>query len=77
MSLNYVISGSIIFFKTRLGCTLRSGGSYIDICFEFGVAPGSIYVEGGVLWGTMDMIDRAFLIDFPFDDDNELKDIAT
>jgi hypothetical protein len=30
-------------------------------------------MEGGVLWGTMDMIDRAFQIGFPFDDDNKLR----
>jgi hypothetical protein len=41
------------------------------------VAPGSFYVEGGVLWGIMDMIDRAFQIGFLFDDDdNELRNIA-
>ena len=42
---------------------------------EFGVAPGSFYVKGGVLWGTMNMIDCAFQIGFPFDDDNELREI--
>jgi hypothetical protein len=75
---NYITPGSIISLKTRLACSLRwlAGGCYIDICFEFGVAPGSFYVEGGVLWGTLDMIDRAFQIGFPFDDDSELRNIA-
>ena len=41
--------------NTKLACSLRwmAGGSYLDICFEFGVAIGSFYADGGVLWGTL------------------------
>ncbi len=64
-------SGSNISLRTRLACTLRwlAGGSYIDICFEFGISPGSFYVNGGVLWGTIESIDRIISIGFPFDED--------
>lgn len=68
-------SGSAINMTTRLACTLRwlAGGSYLDICFEFGVAPGSFFQEDGVLWGTMNAIDAAFDLYFPFDDDDRLR----
>jgi hypothetical protein len=48
-------SQSTITTRTRLACCLRwmAGGSYIDICFEFGVAPGSFFHEDGILWETM------------------------
>jgi hypothetical protein len=71
-------SGSHITFRTRLACTLRwmAGGSYLDICFEFGVAPGSFFSDGGVLWGTMDLINESFEIGFPFDNDAKLRKIA-
>lgn len=72
-------SGSQISLRTRLACTLRwlAGGSYIDICFEFGVAPGSFFGEGCVLWGTMDMLDKSFEIGFPFHDEVKLRNIAS
>jgi hypothetical protein len=71
-------SGSLISNKTKLAATLRwlAGGSYIDICFEFGIGYGSFYQDDGVLWGTMIAIDRAFDIAFPFEDDAELKRMA-
>ncbi len=44
-------SGSSISAMTRLAVTLRflAGGSYLDICFAFGVAPGSFYANEGIL----------------------------
>jgi hypothetical protein len=53
-----------------------AGGSYLDICFEFGVAIGSFYHDKGILWGTIELLDESFQIYFPFDDVNELKAIA-
>jgi hypothetical protein len=63
-------SGSEISIITKVACVLRwlAGGSYIDICFAFGIAPGSFYHEDGVLWGTMKIIDACFTIGFPFND---------
>lgn len=71
-------SGSVISLRTRLACTLRwlAGGSYIDICFEFGVAPGSFFVDGGVLWGTMDLLNDLFEIGLPVHDDRKLRKMA-
>ena len=71
-------SGSEISTLTRVAIVLRwlGGGSYLDICFAFGVAPGSFYHEDGVLWGTMKLIDECFVIGFPFDDYSELTRIS-
>lgn len=53
--------------KTRLAVSLRwlAGGSVHDICFAFGVAIGTFYQEGGVLWGTLEAIDQVEEIKFP------------
>lgn len=68
-------SGSSITMTTRLACALRwlAGGSYLDICFAFGVAEGSFFHENGVLWGTLTALDNAFEIYFPFDEPDRLK----
>jgi DDE superfamily endonuclease len=71
-------SNSNISVKTKLACALRwmAGGSYIDICFEFGISPGSFYQEDGVLWETLYAIDSCFKIGFPFHDNDELSNIS-
>ena len=71
-------SGSHTSIRTRLACTLRwlAGGSYIDICFEFGVAPGSFFVDGGVLWGTMHCLNDLFDIGLPVHDEGQLRRMA-
>eukprot|EP01138_Halocafeteria_seosinensis_P009305 gb/GECG01009509.1/.p1 GENE.gb/GECG01009509.1/~~gb/GECG01009509.1/.p1 ORF type:complete len:440 (+),score=36.00 gb/GECG01009509.1/:1-1320(+) len=71
-------SGSPISPCTRLAVALRwlAGGSYIDICFEFGIGLGSFYQDGGVLWGTLEVLDQALELGFPFDDDAELDRLA-
>jgi hypothetical protein len=63
-------SGDLLCMKTRLACALRwmAGGSYLDICFEFGVGQGSFYADSGVLWGNLEAIDRLFEIGVPFSD---------
>ena len=71
-------SGSEVSIVTKVACALRwlAGGSYIDICFAFGIAPGSFYHEDGILWGTLKIIDECFTIGFPFQDQHELKRLA-
>lgn len=56
--------------KTKLACTLRflAGGSYLDICFAFGVSTSIFYKENGVLWPTMGAIDAVLKIGFPLHD---------
>ena len=50
-------SGSVVSPKTALAVTLRwlAGASYIDLCFTWGISMGSFFVDGGVLWGTMEV----------------------
>ena len=70
-------SGSPITPKTKLAVALRwlAGGSYLDICFEFGIGYGTFYQDGGVLWGTLEVLNEALNIGFPFDDKSELNNI--
>ena len=71
-------SGSEVSIVTKVACALRwlAGGSYIDICFAFRVAPGSFYHEDGILWGTLKIIDECFTIGFSFDDMHELRRLS-
>lgn len=64
--------------RIKLASTLRflAGGSYIDICFEFGIAPGSFYLDSSVLWGTIEALDSILNIGFPFQRENELQKTA-
>jgi hypothetical protein len=48
----------------------------LDICFQFGIAIGSFYSENGVIWGMIDALDHALLIEFPFHDANKLQQIS-
>lgn len=70
-------SGSVISSVTRLACTLRwlAGGSYLDICFEFGIGHGTFYQDDGILWGTIVLIDDAFEIGMPVHDADKLDEI--
>jgi hypothetical protein len=74
-----VSSKSCITKATKLYCTLRwlAGGSYIDICFAWGIAKGSFFSTdcGGVLWPTIEAIDYAFDIGLSTDTDS-LKKMA-
>jgi DDE superfamily endonuclease len=64
--------------RTRLAVTLRwlAGGSYLDICFAFGVSIGSFFKDGGVLWGTIEAINNTLEIGFPLNDPAELERIS-
>jgi hypothetical protein len=71
-------SGSTISLRTKLAVSLRwlAGGSYLDLCFAFGIAKGSFFHADGVLWGTLTLIDEALKIEFPFHDVSKLEQIA-
>jgi hypothetical protein len=72
-------SGAPIVLTTRLAVTLRwlAGGSYLDLCFAWGVASSTFYHPDGVLWPTLEAIDVAFEIGFPVDDYSKLEEIAS
>lgn len=53
-------SGQAITARTKLAVTLRwlAGGSYIDICFAWGISKSSFFnADRGVLWPTIDALD--------------------
>ena len=72
-------SGSEINMRSKLAIPLRwlAGASYLDLCFAWGLAIGSFYADGCVLWGTLEAIDDLFDIGMPFENQNELKNIAS
>ena len=45
---------------TKLAVMMRwlGGGSYLDICFAFGIAVGTFYKSKGILWGTMEAVNK-------------------
>ncbi|KAJ1418554.1 hypothetical protein B484DRAFT_453659 [Ochromonadaceae sp. CCMP2298] len=69
-------SGSEIPTRTRLAVTLRwlAGGQHLDICFSFGVSKSSFYSDRGVLWPTIEAIDRLHTIGFPLDDADTIEE---
>jgi hypothetical protein len=68
-------SGSPITTVTRLAVTLRwlAGGSYIDLCFAWGVSVASFYGENGVLWPTIEALDDHLKLGFPLKDEYSLS----
>jgi len=65
--------------KVKLAATLRwlAGGSYLDICFAFGISSSIFFhVKGGILWPTMEALDKVLKIDFPIDDKEQLEVIS-
>ena len=64
--------------RTKLAITLRwlAGGSYLDICFAFGISQGTFFKNEGVLWGTIAAIDKVLQIGFPLNDANRLEEIS-
>lgn len=62
--------------KTKLAATLRwlAGGSYLDICFAFGIASSTFYkADVGILWPTISAIDAVLEIGVPLHDPVELE----
>jgi hypothetical protein len=52
-----------------------AGGSYLDLCFAFGISPSTFFYAEGVLWPTLAAIDAAFHISLPFDDIDKLESL--
>ncbi len=71
-------SGAPIVLVTRWAVTLRwlAGGSYLDLCFAWGVATSTFYHPDGVLWRTIEAIDAAFDLGFLFNDMSRLEALS-
>ncbi len=66
--------------RIKLLCTLRylAGGSHWDICFGFKVGFGSFFHDGpyGVVWPTLEAIDKAFIIGIDLENREEMQRLA-
>jgi hypothetical protein len=71
-------SGGSIPLKTKLAVTLRwlAGGSYLDLCFAWGVAFSTFFHPNGVLWPTLEAIDQAYSLGLPMDDPVQLQKLS-
>ena len=59
-------SGGPITLKTRLAVSLcwLAGGSYLDLCFAWDIAFSTFYHPTGVLWPTLEAINKGFSYGF-------------
>lgn len=71
-------SNQPIVLKTRLAVSLRwlAGGSYLDLCFAWGIATSTFYAEQGVLWPTLTALDAVFPMGFPVDNADKLEELS-
>ena len=74
-------SGSTISKRTKLYATLRwlAGGSYLDICFAWGISSPSFFATDpakGVVWPVIEAIDVTFVMGLPVHDVHALKKMA-
>ena len=71
-------SGEVISLKTRLAVSLRwlAGGSYLDLCFAWGLGISTFYADNGVLWPTIQALDEVFPLGFPVDDEAKLEELS-
>jgi hypothetical protein len=73
-------SGSPISKATTLYATLRylAGGSFYDICFAWDIGKSTFFASDyhGVLWPTIDAIDKALFIGLPVNDKETLERMA-
>jgi hypothetical protein len=53
-----------------------AGGSSLDLCFAWGVAFSTFYHSEGVLWPTLEAIDKAFPIGLPNGDPLKLEELS-
>ena len=53
-----------------------AGGSYLGICFAFGIAAGTFYKSSGTLWGTMEAINKVLSFGFPLHDMAKLEEYS-
>ena len=72
-------SGEPISLTTRLAVSLRwlAGGSYLDLCFAWGVGTSTFYAEKGVLWPTLVALDSIFSMVFPAHDEAKLDELSS
>eukprot|EP01033_Poteriospumella_lacustris_P007862 gene7862-gene8623 len=68
-------SGTAISKKTKLYVTLRwlTGRSYLNLCFGCRLSKAAFYStdpQKGVVWPTIEAIDRAFSIGIPYEDED-------
>ncbi|KAJ1399903.1 hypothetical protein B484DRAFT_438105 [Ochromonadaceae sp. CCMP2298] len=61
--------------RTRLGLTFRwlAGGIYVDICYAWGIGHSTFYHEWGVLWPTIEALDKHLMLGFPVNDPYEIE----
>lgn len=73
-----ISSGRSVSTATRLAIALRwlSGGSYIDLCFAWGVSFATFYSERGVLWPTIEALDDLFTLGLPLENAEALDAIS-
>ena len=71
-------SGGSISLKTKLAVSLRwlAGGSYLDLCFAWGIALSMFYHPNGVLWPTLEAIDKAYPMGLPIGDSSKLEELS-
>jgi len=71
-------SGSSISINTRLAVTLRwlAGGSYIDLCFAWGIGHSTFFSDRGVLWPTIEALNNLFDIGVPIYDEAALTALS-
>ena len=71
-------SGEPISLMTRLAASLRwlAGGSYLDLCFTWGVGTSTFYADNGVLWPTLIALDGMFPMGFPVDNAAKLEELS-
>ena len=64
--------------ETRLAVTLRwlAGGSYLDICFAFGISISTFFEEEGVVWPTILAIENNLSISLDVSDTALLSSIS-
>lgn len=71
-------SGSYVEPSIKLAVTLRwlAGGSYLDICFGYGLSTSAFYnYQNGIVWKTLDIVNEVFQIQFPVGDIEALNKI--
>jgi hypothetical protein len=71
-------SGGPVQLKTHLAVTLRrlAGASFLDLCFAFGISSSTFCHADGVLWPTVQAIDEAYTIGFPFGDIGRMESLS-
>ena len=68
-----------ISMRTRLAVTIRwlAGGSYLDLCFTWGISKCSFFSERGVLWPTIIALDKILpSLGLPIDNPDALRALS-